>query len=127
MGIRKKLAKIMKIKLEDADGYLVNKEGSVGLEWDFLKNFISGHVNDDQGLATLALTIYGLIIFPRVIGHVEIIVIDFFEQVQNHTNPSSAIVAETIRSLNVCRWKSDERFMGCLPLLYVWLHSHFQC
>ena len=64
MGIRKKLAKIMKIKPEDADGYLMNKKGSVGLEWDFLKNFISGHVNDDQGLATLVLTIYGLIIFP---------------------------------------------------------------
>ena len=106
MGIRKKLAKIMKIKHEDAEGYLVNKEGSFGLEWDFLKIFISGHVNDDQGL---------------VIGHVEITVIDFFEQVQNHTNPSSAIVAETIRSLNVCRRKSGERFMGCLPLLYVWL------
>ena len=85
------------------------------------------HINDDQGLATLALTIYGLIIFPRVMGHVEVTVIDFFEQVQNHTNPSSAIVAETIRSLNVCRWKSGERFMGCLPLLYVWLRSHFHC
>ena len=31
MGIRKKLAKIMKIKPEDADGYLVNKKESVGL------------------------------------------------------------------------------------------------
>ena len=95
----------MKVKLEDAEGYIVNKEGSAGLEWDFLRNFISRHVNDDQSLATLALTIYGLIIFPRVIGHVEVTVIDFFEQVQNHTNPSSAIVAETIRSLNVCRRK----------------------
>ena len=64
LRVRKKLAKIMKIKPEDVDGYLVNKEESVGLEWDFLKIFISGHVNDDQGLATLALIIYGLIIFP---------------------------------------------------------------
>ena len=127
MRIRKKLAKIMKVKLEDVEGYIVNKEGSAGLEWDFLRNFISGHVNDNQGLATLALTIYGLIFFPQVIGHVEITVIDFVEQVQNHTNPSLAIVAETIRSLNVYRRKSGEHFMGCLPLLYVWLRSHFHC
>ena len=84
-------------------------------------------MNDDQGLATLTLAIYGLIIFPRVIGHVEIIVIDFFEQVQNHANPSLAIVAETIRSLNVYRRKSSECFMGCLFILYVWLWSHFGC
>ena len=127
MEIRKKLAKIMKIKPEDAESYLMNKEGSVRFEWDFLKKFISEHTNDDQGLVTLALTIYGLIIFSRVIGHVEVAVIDFFEQVQNHTNPSPAIVVETIRSLNVYRRKSGEHFMGCLPLLYVCLQSHFHC
>ena len=84
-------------------------------------------MDDDQGLATLALAVYGLIIFPRVIGHVEMIVIDFFEQVQNHANPSLAIVAKTIRSLNVCHRKLGERFMRCLSILYMWLRSHFQC
>ena len=64
LGVYKKLAKIMGIKPEDAGGYLVNKERSVGLEWDFLRDFIVGHVNEDQGLETLALAIYGLIIFP---------------------------------------------------------------
>ena len=32
LGVRKKLAKIIRFKLEDANGYLVNKEGRVGLE-----------------------------------------------------------------------------------------------
>ena len=57
--------------------------------------------------------------FPSSIGHVEMTVIDLFEQVQNHANPSLAIVVETIRSLNICRRKSGERFMGCLLMLYV--------
>ena len=127
MGIRKKLVKIMGIEPVDADGFLVDKKGSIGLEWVFLRNFINTYVNEDRGLAALALSIYGLIIFPRVIGHVEVTVIDLFEQVQNHANPSLAIVAETIRSLNICRRKSGERFMGCLPMLYVWLRSHFRC
>ena len=102
MGIRKKLTKIIGIEPIDADGYLVSKEGSIGLEWVFLRDFINSHINEARGLATLALSIYELIIFPRVIGHVEVTVIDFFEQVQNHANPSLAIVAKTIRSLNIC-------------------------
>ena len=78
-------------------------------------------------MTTLTLSIYELIIFPRVIGHMEMTMIDFFEQVQNHANPSLAIVAETITFLNICRRKSDELFMGCRPMLYVLLQSHFRC
>ena len=111
----------MRIEPVDADGYLVSKEGSIRLEWVFLKDFINSHISEDRGLATLALSIYELIIFPRVIGHVEMIVIDFFERVRNHANPSLAIVGETIKSLNICRRKSGEHFMGCIPMLYVWL------
>ena len=119
MGIHKKLAKIIGIESVDADGYLVSKEGSIELEWVFLRDFINYHINEDRGLATLALSIYGLIIFSRVIGHVEVTVIDLFEQVQNHANPSLAVIVETIRLLNICRRKLGERFMGCLPMLYV--------
>ena len=125
LGVCKKLAKIMGIEPIDADGYLVNKRGTIELKWVFLRDFINIHINEDRGLVTLALSIYGLVIFPRVIRHVEVIVINFFEEVQNHANPSLAIVAETIRSLNIFRKKSDERFMGCLPMLYVSLRSHF--
>ena len=64
MVIRKKLAKIMGIEPVNADGYLVSKGESTGLEWVFLRDFINNHVNEDRGLATLALSIYGLIIFP---------------------------------------------------------------
>ena len=117
----------MGIERVDVDGYLISKKRSIGLEWVFLRDFINSHINEDRGLATLALSIYGLIIFPQVIGHVEVTVIDFFKQVQNHVNPSSAIVAEIIRSLNICHRKSDKWFMRCLLMLYVLLRSHFRC
>ena len=64
MRIRKKLAKIMGIEPVEADGYLVSKEGSIRLEWVFLRDFINSHINEDRGLAILALSIYGWIIFP---------------------------------------------------------------
>ena len=81
LGVCKKLAKIMRIEPVDTNGYLVNKGRSIRLEWVFLRDFIHGHINEDRGLATLALSIYGLVIFPRVIGHIEVTVIDFFEHV----------------------------------------------
>ena len=48
-------------------------------------------------------------------------------RLSNHANPLLAIVADTIRYLNIYQRKSGERFMGCLPMLYVWLRSQFQC
>ena len=50
-----------------------------------------------------ALAIYGLVIFLKVPGHVEVVVIDVIEQMENQANPVPAIVAETLRTLNFCR------------------------
>ena len=85
------------------------------------------HLNDDQGLDAFALAVYGLIIFPRVIGYVEVAAVDFFEQIQNRCNPSPVILAETFRSLNFYRQNTESRFVGCLPMLYIWLRSHLPC
>ena len=81
LGFRKKLAKIMKIKLELIDPYMKEKENSLGIKWDFIRGFIIEHMNDDQGLGIFALAIYGMVIFPRVTRHIEVAVVDFFEQI----------------------------------------------
>ena len=80
LGFRKKLTKIMKIKPELIDPHIREKEGSRVIEWDFVKKFIMEHSNDDQGLDAFALAVYGLIIFPQVVGYIEVAVVDFFEQ-----------------------------------------------
>ena len=85
------------------------------------------HLNDDQGLDAFALAVYGLIIFLWVTGYIEIVVVDFFEQIQNHCNLSPAILTETFRSLNFYRQNTESRFVGCLPMLYIWLRSHLLC
>ena len=74
LGFRKKLAKIMKIKPELIDPHTREKWGSRGIELDFVRRFIMEHLNDDQGLVTFALAVYGLIIFPRVMGYIEVAV-----------------------------------------------------
>ena len=60
---RKVLAKILKVKPQTIDTYLVQKENHRGLPWNILRNFIQGHLYDEDGIVAFALSIYGLVIF----------------------------------------------------------------
>ena len=90
----------MKIKPELKNPY--TKENNLRIEWDFVRGFILEHMNDDQGLDVFTLAMYGMVIFPQVTGYIEVAVVDLYEQIQNHCNPSPAILTKTIRSLNSC-------------------------
>ncbi|MBA0878575.1 hypothetical protein Goshw_014787 [Gossypium schwendimanii] len=46
-----------------------------------------------------ALSIYGLVIFPKALGHVEETVADLFDQLDKRVTLVPAILAETFRSL----------------------------
>ena len=94
---------------------------------NILRDFVPGHLHDEDGLVAFALSIYGLVIFPRMLGYIEMAVVDTFEQILHGSNPSPAILAETFRSLNYCRHNHEEHFLGCAPLLYIWIRSHSLC
>ncbi|MFQ6666282.1 hypothetical protein Gotur_032695, partial [Gossypium turneri] len=70
-------------------------------------------------------SIYGLVVFPKALGHVDEAVSDLFDRLDKGVTPVSAILAETFRSLNACRRAGEGRFIGCTQLLLVWFHSHF--
>ena len=72
-----------------------------------------------------ALAIYGLVIFSKVPGHVEVVVIDVIEQIESQANPVLAIVAEIFRTLNFCRRSGNGDLVYCIQMLYVWIRSHF--
>ena len=82
------------------DIYLVQKENRQGLPWNILRDFIWGSLHDEDGMVAFALSSYGLVIFSRILGYIEMVVVDTFEQIQHGSNPSLAILAETFRSLN---------------------------
>ena len=109
------------------DTYLVQKEIHRGLPWGILRDFIQGHLHDEDGIAAFALSIYGLAIFPVMLLYIEMVVVDTFEQIQHGSNPSPAILAEIFRSLNCCRRNHEGRFLGCAPLLYKQIRSHILC
>ncbi|KAG8498174.1 hypothetical protein CXB51_007324 [Gossypium anomalum] len=61
----------------------------------------------------------------KVLGHIEVAVMDFFERLRQGINPVPTILAETFRSLNCCRRKGEGCFIGCAQLFNVWILSHF--
>ncbi|EOY09369.1 Uncharacterized protein TCM_024794 [Theobroma cacao] len=97
----------------EMDQHLKKKGDTECLPWSFLNGYIKKHMEDEQGLIAFAMAIYGLVVFPKVLGHVEVSVIDFFDQVTRSINPAPSILAETFKSLNFCRRKGEGRFIGC--------------
>ncbi|MFQ6643284.1 hypothetical protein Gotur_017164, partial [Gossypium turneri] len=72
-----------------------------------------------------ALSIYGLVVFPKALEHVDEAVSDLFDRLDKRVTPIPTILVETFRSLNMCRRVGEGRFIGCAQLLLVWFHSHF--
>ncbi|MBA0881234.1 hypothetical protein Goshw_026319, partial [Gossypium schwendimanii] len=86
---------------------------------------ILAHPNTKKKVDVFALSIYGLVIFSKALGHIDEAVIDLFNQLDRRVTPFPAVLAETFRSLSACRRTGEGRFVGCAQLLLVWFHSHF--
>ncbi|MBA0877704.1 hypothetical protein Goshw_002033, partial [Gossypium schwendimanii] len=88
-------------------------------------NLILAHLDTKKKVDIFTLSIYGLVVFPRALGHVDEAVTDLFDRLDKRVTSVSAILAETFRSLNACRRAGEGRFIGCAQLLLAWFHSHF--
>ncbi|GAB4849643.1 hypothetical protein Ancab_004438 [Ancistrocladus abbreviatus] len=92
----------------EIDPHIKEKGDEECVSWDFLHAFIMQQQEDDLGLITTALAVYGLFIFPKALGYIDGRVIDLFHQAMHGVDPVPAILAETFRSLNYCLTKALE-------------------
>ncbi|XP_052489425.1 uncharacterized protein LOC128042428 [Gossypium raimondii] len=95
------------------------------IPWKTLKDLILAHPDTRKKVDIFALSIYGLIVFSKTLGHVDEAVTDLFDRLDKRVTSVPVILAETFRSLNVCRRAGEGRFIGCTQLLLAWFHSHF--
>ncbi|MBA0672631.1 hypothetical protein Goklo_028985 [Gossypium klotzschianum] len=95
------------------------------IPWKNLRDLILAHPDARKKVYVFALSIYGLIVFPKTLGHVDEADTDLFDLLDKRVTPVPIILAETFRSLNACRRAGEGRFIGCAQLLLVWFHSHF--
>ena len=124
-GFKKKLSQLMKVEEAVVEQNIRKKGKSECFAWDFFKRYIVKNDGEDRVVDVFALAIYGLVIFSKVLGHVEVVVIDVIEQIESQANPVPAIIAETLRTLNFCKRNGNGDLTCCIQMLYVWIRSHF--
>ncbi|KAG8491473.1 hypothetical protein CXB51_014660 [Gossypium anomalum] len=84
------------------------------------------HPDETKKVDVFALSLYGLMVFPRALGYVDEVTTDLFHRLGKRVTSVPAILAETFRSLGTCRKAGAGRFIGCAQLLLAWFYSHFR-
>ncbi|MBA0881894.1 hypothetical protein Goshw_009810, partial [Gossypium schwendimanii] len=79
------------------------KGDSKCIPWKNLRDLILAHPDVRKKVDIFALSIYGLVVFPKALGHVEEAVVDLFDRLDKGVTPVLVILVETFRSLNACR------------------------
>ncbi|KAG8484179.1 hypothetical protein CXB51_022928 [Gossypium anomalum] len=101
------------------------KGDSKCIPWENLIELVLTHPDERKRIDIFALSIYGLMIFPKALRYVDEAVTDLFDHLEKGITPVPAILAETFRSLSICRKTGEGRFIRCAQLLMVWFHGHF--
>ncbi|MBA0637453.1 hypothetical protein Godav_025329, partial [Gossypium davidsonii] len=65
-----------------------------------LRDQILAHPDTKKKVSIFALSIYGLVIFPKVLGHIDEAVTDLFDQLDRRVTLVPTILAETFKSLS---------------------------
>ncbi|MFQ6669909.1 hypothetical protein Gotur_034980 [Gossypium turneri] len=63
---------------------------------------VFGTPDTKKKVDVFALSIYGLVIFPKALGHIDEAVADLFNQLDRRVTLVPAILAEKFRSLSAC-------------------------
>ncbi|KAK8635678.1 hypothetical protein V6N13_004403 [Hibiscus sabdariffa] len=108
-----------------AEGRFSKKGESHCFPWYSIAEIARTYPDPHKKAHILAVAIYGLVLFPRILGYIDVAMFEVFNQFKYCISPVPAILAETFLSLNACRQLEGGRFRGCAPLLYVWIKSHF--
>ena len=90
-----------------------------------MKKFLAKYKDEEWVFNVFAMAVYEMVIYPKVLNHMEVMVVDLVEQANNQVDSVPAIIVETIRSLNFCHKKGEWQFIGCVQLLFICIRSHF--
>ncbi|MFQ6669666.1 hypothetical protein Gotur_034825, partial [Gossypium turneri] len=71
------------------------KGDSKCIPWKNLKDLILAHPDTKKKVDVFALSIYGLVFFPKALGHVDEAVSDLFDRLDRRVTPVPMILAET--------------------------------
>ncbi|MFQ6653034.1 hypothetical protein Gotur_024640 [Gossypium turneri] len=79
-------------------------------------DLILAHPDERKNVDIFTLSIYGLVVFPKTLGHIDEAVTDLFDRLDKRVSPVPVFFVETFRSLNACRRAGEVFSEGCSPL-----------
>ncbi|MBA0635692.1 hypothetical protein Godav_022174, partial [Gossypium davidsonii] len=68
------------------------------------------HPDVRKRVDVFALSIYGLVAFPKALGHVDEAITGLFDRLDKRVTPILTILVETFRSLSTCRKVGEENY-----------------
>ncbi|MBA0798604.1 hypothetical protein Gohar_009181 [Gossypium harknessii] len=74
----------------------------MNITWKSLRDLILVHPDAKKRVNIFALSIYELVIFLKVLGHIDDAVLDLFDRLDKRVTSILVILAETFRSLSAC-------------------------
>ncbi|MBA0878652.1 hypothetical protein Goshw_023999, partial [Gossypium schwendimanii] len=133
----KKLMNITRMSEQWVVARIQQKGDSKCVPWKSLRDLVLVHPDVKKRVDVFALGIYGLVVFPKALRHIDEAIFDLFDRLSKGVTPISAILAETFRSLNACRradqyveWKAPWLILNKIlywcgdfdwvPLLGIW-------
>ncbi|KAJ9176907.1 hypothetical protein P3X46_012171 [Hevea brasiliensis] len=123
-----RLTHMIGISPEEVKSKETVKGNTHGWYWTHLKKWLDQYIQEkqwDRDSMTLALGIYGLILFPGPSGIITRSTVEVFWVVEKQeVNPIPAILAETLLTLTYCRQQGKGSIKCCSQLLYLWIISH---
>ncbi|MBA0881177.1 hypothetical protein Goshw_024045 [Gossypium schwendimanii] len=105
----KKLISITRMSEQWAVAWIKRKGDNKCIPWKNLPDLILAHPDVRKRVDIFALSIYGLVLFPKALGHVDEVVSDLFDRLDKRVTPVPVILDETFRPLNACRRAGEGR------------------
>ncbi|MBA0880473.1 hypothetical protein Goshw_022483 [Gossypium schwendimanii] len=109
----KKLVNITGMSEQWVATHIKQKGDSKCIPWKNLRDLILAHPDVKKKVDIFTLGVYGLVVFPNALRHVDEAVTDLFDRPGKKVTPVPAILAETFRSLKKYR-RTEEKWMEIL-------------
>ena len=103
VSLQNKLGQILDLPPQSTLHHIEHKGNTSVISWQFLKEYIREHSDREEALDAYALAIYGLVLFPRILEHIEVAIVDLFKRLKRNVHLAPTILAEIIRALNACQ------------------------
>ncbi|RDX62140.1 hypothetical protein CR513_59562, partial [Mucuna pruriens] len=104
------------------------QNGIEGLPREYLEEVLAQHreaKNWQAVIDTLALLVYGIVLFPQLEDYVDMATVDVLLAVkEKNENLVPAILADTYYTLNCCLSKRGKNLRCCIHALYLWMTTH---